>query len=114
RPGNTSWPSLVWMKWSIATLPSTGYICRRLSVFLIEDFLQEPYRSQFIQLLREGAGNLDMHDALEKKHFAVGSPATEEWIQAEMGRVAVHQRRQCPLLEEYVGKVDKILDVGCG
>lgn len=75
--------------------------------------MKEPYRSEFIRLLREGAGNVDIHGEQEKKHFAATGPATAPWIEAEVNRVDLHQRRLNPLLEEYVGQAARILDVGC-
>jgi ubiquinone/menaquinone biosynthesis C-methylase UbiE len=76
--------------------------------------VREPYRTQFVEQIREGAAVQDIHDAPVALGYAVTHNASNEFIQREVARVDHHRRNACWLLEEYVGRVDKILDVGCG
>jgi hypothetical protein len=75
--------------------------------------MREPYLSEFRQLLQTGAGMQDIHDSREATGYAVTSPtASEAFILRDIERAAMYQRSLCPLLEEKVGKVSSILDVG--
>jgi len=74
----------------------------------------EPYRSQFADLIRHGAGTLDIHDAEVETRFTVEIEAPDALIEREIERVELHQNSLNALLESFVGRVDRILDVGCG
>ena len=74
----------------------------------------EPYRSQFRELLIQGAGTADVQDLSEPVGFAVPSRGQETWIARELDRVRVHQTSLCVLLEDVIQRADRILDVGCG
>jgi ubiquinone/menaquinone biosynthesis C-methylase UbiE len=77
--------------------------------------LREPHLTEFRRLTLSGACHQDIHDSLWHGGYAAqASSASEEFVQREINRVALHQRSLCPLLEEFVGKVDRVLDVGCG
>jgi ubiquinone/menaquinone biosynthesis C-methylase UbiE len=76
--------------------------------------LREPYLSQFVERVRDGAGTQDIHDADAHAGYAVTTPAYEALVEREVDRVSLHRDSLCPLLEATVGKVDRILDVGCG
>jgi SAM-dependent methyltransferase len=76
--------------------------------------VKEPYRSQFAELIRRGAGTLDIHDAEVETSFTMEIEAPEVLIEREIGRVAVHCNSLNPLLESVVGPVDRVLDFGCG
>lgn len=74
----------------------------------------EPFRSQFAELIRAGAGGRDIHDAAGAVGYATkASVAAEAFIERELGRVEAHQRSLCPILERSVGSAARILDVGC-
>jgi ubiquinone/menaquinone biosynthesis C-methylase UbiE len=76
--------------------------------------MREPCLSQFRQLLQTGAGKQDIQDSNEATGYAVTSPtASEAFVRREIERAAMHQLSLCPLLEEEVGEVSRILDVGC-
>jgi ubiquinone/menaquinone biosynthesis C-methylase UbiE len=76
--------------------------------------MREPYLSEFRQLLQTGAGMQDIHDSQKTTGYTITSPTTNEaFILRDIERVAMCQRSLCPLLEEEVGKVSSILDVGC-
>lgn len=76
--------------------------------------MREPYRSQFVELLNKGAAVQNIHDSPGTLGYAATHPASNEFAQRELARVDHHRRNACWLLEEYVGRVEKILDVGCG
>lgn len=76
--------------------------------------MKEPYRSQFAELIRHGAGTLDIHDAEVETKFTIEIEAPDALIEREIERVEVHQNSLNALLEAFVGRVDRILDVGCG
>jgi SAM-dependent methyltransferase len=76
--------------------------------------MREPYRTQFVEQMREGAAVQDIHDAPAALGYAVTHSASNEFVQREVARVDHHRRNACWLLEEYVGRVERILDVGCG
>jgi methylase of polypeptide subunit release factors len=76
--------------------------------------MREPYLSQFRRLVQAGAGKQDIHDSKEAAGYAATSPsASEAFIVREIGRVDLHRRSLCPLLEELVGAAASVLDVGC-
>lgn len=76
--------------------------------------MKEPYRSQFAELIRRGAGTLDIHDAEVETSFTIEIEAPDILIQREVDRVELHCNSLNPLLESVVGPVDRVLDVGCG
>jgi SAM-dependent methyltransferase len=65
----------------------------------------------FRALIREGAAAQDVFDGQSQR---TGRTVSEDFVQREVSRVRQHQAALCPLLEQHVGKVDSILDVGCG
>lgn len=76
---------------------------------------REPHLSRFKQLIREGAGTLDIHDEQDpSSSFTRPAQAYDALVQREVDRVAVHLNSICPLLARYAGRSEKILDVGCG
>ena len=76
--------------------------------------MKEPYRTQFVELLSEGAAVQNIHDSPDVVGYAVTHPADNQFVQRELARVDHHRRNACWLLEEYVGQAERILDVGCG
>jgi ubiquinone/menaquinone biosynthesis C-methylase UbiE len=76
--------------------------------------MKEPYRTRFVELLREGAAVQNIHDSPAVVGFAVTHAADNEFVQRELERVDHHRKNACWLLEEYVGRAERILDVGCG
>jgi ubiquinone/menaquinone biosynthesis C-methylase UbiE len=76
--------------------------------------MPEPYHSQFIRLIERGAGGQDIHDSVSRAGYASSGSVTPAYLTRELGRVGLHQRSLCPLLERHVGPIDRILDVGCG
>jgi SAM-dependent methyltransferase len=76
--------------------------------------VQEPYRSQFAELIRRGAGTLDIHDAEVETSFTIEIEAPDVLIEREIERVTLHCNSLNPLLESVVGPVERVLDVGCG
>jgi ubiquinone/menaquinone biosynthesis C-methylase UbiE len=76
--------------------------------------MREPYRTQFVEQIREGAAVQDIQDAPAALGYAVTHSASNEFVQREVARVDHHRNNACWLLEEYVGRVERILDVGCG
>ena len=76
--------------------------------------MAEPFRSQFAELIRSGAGGRDIHDASSPVGYATkAARAAEAFVQRELCRVEAHQRSLCPLLEHFVGRASRVLDVGC-
>jgi SAM-dependent methyltransferase len=76
--------------------------------------MREQYRAQFVELLKEGAAVQDIHDSPAASGYAVTRGANNDFVQRELARVDHHRKNACWLLEEYVGQVDRVLDVGCG
>ena len=79
----------------------------------------EPHLSHFCELLKAGAGTADVQDRSTHVGFAVpvageGWSTRNQWIQREVDRVAVHRGNLCAILDEFVGRAERILDVGCG
>jgi ubiquinone/menaquinone biosynthesis C-methylase UbiE len=89
----------------------TGTTCRGIAARLN---MREPYRTQFAELLKEGAAVQDIHDSPDASGYAVIHRSSDKFVQRELARVDHHRRNACWLLEEYVGRVERILDVGCG
>jgi len=76
--------------------------------------MRELYRTQFVELMKEGAAVQDIHDSPAALGYAVTHSGSNQFIQRELTRVDHHRNNACWLLEEYVGRADRILDVGCG
>jgi len=75
----------------------------------------EPFLSQFIALVREGAGTLDIHDAQDgASPFTRPAQAYDALVVREVERVRIHLGSICRLLERHVGPAASVLDVGCG
>lgn len=74
----------------------------------------EPHRSELVRLLRQGAGTLDIPRAGTDTPFTRSIAAYDALVARELGRVAVHAQSLNRLIEERVGAVDRVLDVGCG
>jgi ubiquinone/menaquinone biosynthesis C-methylase UbiE len=81
---------------------------------LAREYMRELYKKRFVELLEEGAAVQDVHDSPVPKGYAVTRGVNPKFIQRELARVDHHRRNACWLLEEYVGRAEKILDVGCG
>ena len=64
--------------------------------------MKEPYLSQFVERVRDGAGTQDIHDAGCHTGYAVTTPAHEALIEREVKRVDLHRVALCPLLESAV------------
>lgn len=75
--------------------------------------IHEPYRSQFVTMLRSHAASRDIHDGEETDLADDTSPVSEDFIRRELDRADMHRRRLIPLLTK-VGRADRILDFGCG
>jgi SAM-dependent methyltransferase len=76
--------------------------------------MKEPYLSQFRDLVRAGAGTLDFHDGQRGTPLTREARGDDTLIAREIERVALHRRSVCRLLEQHVGPVERVLDVGCG
>jgi ubiquinone/menaquinone biosynthesis C-methylase UbiE len=96
-------PSLVSLSPAVFQKHSQSTVCMR-----------EPFRTQFIELLRQGAAVQDVHDSPAALGYAVACGQNDQFMERELRRVDQHRKNACWLLEQYVGPVEKILDVGCG
>ena len=74
----------------------------------------EPHKSELERLIREGAGTLDIPRAPAETAYTRPIAAYDALVERELSRVALHCRSLNRLLEEHVGRVDRILDGGCG
>ena len=76
--------------------------------------MREPYLSMFRDLVRQGAGAQDIHDATAEAGYAAeGSVTSPAFLEREVRRVEAHERSLCPLIETFVGRAPAVLDVGC-
>lgn len=75
--------------------------------------MRQPHLDEFKELVRRGAGTLDIHDANSESSYTVSIEAYDELVEREVGRVDLHLRSMVPLLEAHVGRAARILDVGC-
>jgi SAM-dependent methyltransferase len=74
---------------------------------------REPYRSRFADLIRAGAGTKDIQDD-QSGRYAEQIRAYEALVEREIGRVDVHRKSLCRLIEPLVGQNSRVLDLGCG
>ncbi|WP_428263168.1 class I SAM-dependent methyltransferase [Haliangium sp.] len=72
------------------------------------------YHARLAKLIQLGAGTLDIPASSAETPFTKEIEAPPDLIQRELDRVALHQRSMNVLLEDFVGPVDRVLDVGCG
>jgi ubiquinone/menaquinone biosynthesis C-methylase UbiE len=75
---------------------------------------QEPYFSAFCQLLRAGAGSIDIHDAARSVAYAAPSRASDSYLATDIARVETHRTSAGDLLAEVLDQELSVLDVGCG
>jgi SAM-dependent methyltransferase len=77
--------------------------------------MAEPYRSRFIELIRDGGATRDVHLAAgDDETAALPGEVDDRYVARELERVALHQRSLTPLLETTVGRAARVLDFGCG
>ena len=74
----------------------------------------EPHFSQFCELLRAGAGSVDIHDVKTTSGVASPSDASNNFLLSELARVEQHRKAAGDLLAAFVPPRRSILDVGCG
>lgn len=76
---------------------------------------REPHLSRFKELIRQGAGTLDIHDQQDpSSSFTRPALADDALISREVDRVRVHQQSLCALLASCASRAERVLDVGCG
>jgi SAM-dependent methyltransferase len=76
--------------------------------------MREPFKSQFRDLIKKGAGVQDVHGTTVEVGYAVTyERVSEAFLERELGRVELHSRGLVPLLENFAGRVDAVLDAGC-
>jgi ubiquinone/menaquinone biosynthesis C-methylase UbiE len=73
----------------------------------------EPFAKEFRQIIKQGAGTLDIHDRTEGK-YAEEIQAYDELVEREVGRVQVHLDSLCKLLFEAGLINGTVADIGCG
>lgn len=79
--------------------------------------MQEPHRSRFVDLVRRGASTRDIHDSegLGSYDRDAEMPSAAALVARELSRVEAHRRTLAePLRALDLGRVERILDVGCG
>jgi SAM-dependent methyltransferase len=88
----------------------------RSSIYRMETFApREPHLSRFKDLIRQGAGTLDIHDDQDRSStYTHAAMASEPLVQREVDRVALHLNSICRLLAPQLGNTPNILDLGCG
>ncbi len=80
---------------------------------IVQERTPEWYREQFVALVKGGAGSQDIHTTGASTEFAAASRSgSDRYIQKDLGRMIMHQNSLLPIVEQ-VGRVDRILDVGC-
>ncbi len=82
----------------------------------LQDAMREPYRSRFVQLVRDGAASRDIHDSDGRGAYdrdAVAA-ASDRFIARELERVRQHAGGLCVPLVRRLGGARRVLDVGCG
>jgi SAM-dependent methyltransferase len=75
--------------------------------------MSEPHASEFRRLIREGAGARDIHGTVPQVGFAERTAASDAFVAREVARVEMHRMSSCALLEAFMGRTPRILDVGC-
>ncbi len=76
---------------------------------------REPHLSRFKELIRQGAGTLDIHDQQDPaSSYTRAAIASEPLVQREVDRVSIHLHSICRLLQSQLGPTPQILDLGCG
>jgi 2-polyprenyl-3-methyl-5-hydroxy-6-metoxy-1,4-benzoquinol methylase len=77
--------------------------------------VEEPFLSQFIQLVRAGVATRDIHDSAGVGGYdrEATSRSSNAFVDREVARVAMHSRSLCPTLVDHIGSAGRILDVGC-
>ncbi len=86
-----------------------------LYVSPIHSQMRQPFLLQFRDLISQGAGVQDIHDARrESGYTSTTQKSREHFLAREIERVKVHQNATCALLEHFIGRAPRILDVGCG
>ncbi len=78
--------------------------------------MREPWRSRFIQLVRDGAASRDIHDSSGCGSYdsEQTGAASERFVERELERVRLHAGSLCAPLVRRIGSAQRILDVGCG
>jgi SAM-dependent methyltransferase len=75
---------------------------------------REPFRSQFINAIQQGAASADIHDVSAKIGYAASHrQASSAFIERELERPYHHTANICQWIR-HLTPVDRILDVGCG
>lgn len=80
----------------------------------LEALVEEPYLTEFMRLVREGAGTLDIPEASVETCYTRPIAAYDALVEREVRRVVLHRESLNKLLERFVGSAERILDVGCG
>lgn len=76
---------------------------------------REPHLSRFRELIRQGAGTLDIHDDQDASSlYTSPTLAPERLVQREVERVDLHLSSVCRLLCQAGITARTVLDVGCG
>lgn len=76
---------------------------------------REPHLSRFKELIRQGAGTLDIHDEQDSRsNYTRPAIASDRLIEREVDRVSIHLNSICRLLQAELGKTPAVLDLGCG
>jgi SAM-dependent methyltransferase len=76
--------------------------------------VDEPFLSEFKQLIRAHAASRDVHDGSDVGFAALHGDVDDAFVAREIERVRTHQRSLLPLLEPTIGRVGSVLDFGCG
>lgn len=71
--------------------------------------MQEPYLTQFVELIRTGAAERDIHSDEPEPAMVLA----DRFIRRELDRVNLHQRSLIPLLRHHKVTARRVLDVGC-
>jgi SAM-dependent methyltransferase len=81
------------------------------------ELLKEPYRSQFVRLIRKGVASRDIDDSNRLGFYdaepVASSIASDAFVEREFGRVAMHSRSLGRTLVDHI-VANRIVDVGCG
>ncbi len=101
---------------SLRQRSSKLHICHGSFIFVMENYgPREPHLSRFKELIRQGAGTLDIHDQQDPaSSYTRAAIASEPLVQREVDRVSIHLHSICQLLQSQLGPTPQILDLGCG